>query len=264
MNTDPTFRYEQVAQLFSRKIDKGVLAPGARPDGSGGQPAARHQRVDGACGPTRKLRGSWRPCLAAAHGLLCRLPASSRQTTGGQRHRSACVASLRAARYPHRRDDRQGHVFRRHALALRARPQSGTRHQHLHGPAGVSLAGRPRRTGRAAGNRASTLPPLHGGALALPSRSRMRSRASTVSISGAVATLLEHASNSTLVPLGCAVPDPALLQSHRLDLALARAARQQGARYNVYGSPRGACGCAAKSPGGHCASGMRCRRTTWS
>ena len=30
MNTDPTFRYEQVAQLFSRKIDKGVLAPGAR------------------------------------------------------------------------------------------------------------------------------------------------------------------------------------------------------------------------------------------
>lgn len=78
-----------------------------------------------------------------------------------------------------------------------------------------------------------------GGTLALPSTSRLRSKASTVSISGAVAALLEHASNSALVPLGCAVPDAALLQSHRLDLALARAARQHGARYNVYGAPRG-------------------------
>src|SRR6185312_2886297 len=79
----------------------------------------------------------------------------------------------------------------------------------------------------------------HGGTLALPSTSRLRSKASTVSISGAVAALLEHASNFTLVPLGCAVPDAALLQSNRLDLALARAARQHGARYNVYGAPRG-------------------------
>jgi DNA-binding transcriptional MocR family regulator len=78
-----------------------------------------------------------------------------------------------------------------------------------------------------------------GGALALPSTSRVRAKASTVSISGAVAALLEHASNSALVPLGCAVPDAALLQSRRLDLALARAARQHGARYNVYGAPRG-------------------------
>lgn len=78
-----------------------------------------------------------------------------------------------------------------------------------------------------------------GGTFALPSTSRLRTKASTVSISGAVAVLLEHASNSALVPLGCAVPDAALLQSHRLDLALARAARQHGARYNVYGAPRG-------------------------
>lgn len=78
-----------------------------------------------------------------------------------------------------------------------------------------------------------------GGMLALPSTSRLRSKASTVSISGAVAALLEHASNSALVPLGCAVPDANLLQSRRLDLALARAARQYGARYNVYGEPRG-------------------------
>jgi DNA-binding transcriptional MocR family regulator len=77
-----------------------------------------------------------------------------------------------------------------------------------------------------------------GGKFALPSTSRLRAKASTVSISGAVAALLEHASNPALVPLGCAVPDAALLQSSRLDLALARAARQHGARHNVYGAPR--------------------------
>lgn len=77
------------------------------------------------------------------------------------------------------------------------------------------------------------------GGLALPSIPRARAKASTVSISGAVAGLLEHASNSTLVPLGCSVPDTALLQSKRLDLALARAARLHGARYNVYCSPQG-------------------------
>ncbi|MBB1632389.1 PLP-dependent aminotransferase family protein [Cupriavidus sp. UME77] len=77
------------------------------------------------------------------------------------------------------------------------------------------------------------------GALALPSASRARAKASTVSISGAVAGLLEHASNSALVPLGCSVPDAALLQSKRLDLALARAARLHGSRYNVYCAPQG-------------------------
>lgn len=77
------------------------------------------------------------------------------------------------------------------------------------------------------------------GALALPSTSRRRAKASTVSISGAVAGLLEHASNPALVPLGCAVPDAALLQSKRLDLALARAARQHGTRYNTYCPPHG-------------------------
>lgn len=81
--------------------------------------------------------------------------------------------------------------------------------------------------------------PAQGARLALPSTSRLRSKASTVSIGGAVAVLLEHASDSALVPLGCAVPDAALLQSGRLDLALARAARQHGARHNVYGTPRG-------------------------
>ena len=79
----------------------------------------------------------------------------------------------------------------------------------------------------------------HRGALALPSASRPRAKASTVSIGGAVAVLLEHASNSLLVPLGCAVPEAALLQARRLDLALARAARQHGMDCNVYGAARG-------------------------
>ena len=80
------------------------------------------------------------------------------------------------------------------------------------------------------------------GALALPSTSRPRAKASTVSIGGAVAALLEHASNSSLVPLGCAVPEAVLLQSKRLDLALARAARQHGTDHNIYGAARGDAG----------------------
>ena len=77
------------------------------------------------------------------------------------------------------------------------------------------------------------------GSLALPSTSRRRTKASSVSISGAVAALLEHSSNPALVALGCAVPDSALLQARQLDLALARAARQDGTRHNVYCPPQG-------------------------
>lgn len=76
-------------------------------------------------------------------------------------------------------------------------------------------------------------------ALALPSTSRPRTTALTVSISGAVAALLEHSSNPAFLPFGCAVPDGGLLESKRLDQLLARAARQRGARYNVYGTPQG-------------------------
>jgi DNA-binding transcriptional MocR family regulator len=75
-------------------------------------------------------------------------------------------------------------------------------------------------------------------ALGLPSTSRAAAKPSAVSISGVVMTLLEHASNPALVPLGCAFPDAELLQSKRLDLALARAARQ-GVRHNIYCPPNG-------------------------
>ncbi len=75
--------------------------------------------------------------------------------------------------------------------------------------------------------------------LALPSVSRGRSKPSVVSISGAVAHLLEYASNASLVPLGCAVPDAVLLQAAKLDRVLARLARTQGGDANIYSAPRG-------------------------
>lgn len=81
--------------------------------------------------------------------------------------------------------------------------------------------------------------PQRQGALALPSTSRRRAKASAVSISGAVAALLEHAARSELLPFGCAVPDATMLQSKGLDLALARAARRHGTRLNIYGAPQG-------------------------
>jgi DNA-binding transcriptional MocR family regulator len=90
------------------------------------------------------------------------------------------------------------------------------------------------------------------GAFALPSSSRRRAKASTVSISGAVAALLEHSSNRAFMPFGCAVPDGELLKSKRLDLALARAARQHGTQCNVYGLLRGKLVCVARSPNGRC------------
>ncbi|WP_206954980.1 aminotransferase-like domain-containing protein [Trinickia acidisoli] len=76
-------------------------------------------------------------------------------------------------------------------------------------------------------------------ALALPSMSRGRTKPSTVSISDAVTHLLEHAANTSLVPLGCAVPDAALLQAARLDRTLARLARTQGENANIYSAPLG-------------------------
>ncbi|MGN6319554.1 PLP-dependent aminotransferase family protein [Trinickia sp.] len=79
----------------------------------------------------------------------------------------------------------------------------------------------------------------HATSFALPSASRGRSKPSTVSIGGAVAHLLEYASNTSLVPLGCAVPDAALLQAAKLDRTLSRLARTQGGDANIYSAPRG-------------------------
>ncbi len=175
MDADATHRYQQLAEIFIRKIDKGVLSA-----------SYRYEQL-------AELIVSMIDNGTLAPGM--RLP-SVRAIS--EQHGISISTVLQAYRLL---EDRG---------VLVARPQSGF-----------------------------YVAATQGGTLALPSTSRLRSKASTVSISGAVSALLEHASNAALVPLGCAVPDAALLQSKRLDLALARAARQHGARYNVYGAPRG-------------------------
>ncbi|MNX93615.1 hypothetical protein D3C86_1258050 [compost metagenome] len=75
---------------------------------------------------------------------LERLPGPVRgQSDDGRSHHP----SLRAARGPDPRHDRQRHAGTRHASAVRAHHQRAARHQHLDGAAGLSLAGRPRHSG---------------------------------------------------------------------------------------------------------------------
>jgi DNA-binding transcriptional MocR family regulator len=76
--------------------------------------------------------------------------------------------------------------------------------------------------------------------IAAPARSRPAARPREVSVPEVMLQLLEHAADPRLVPLGCAIPSPQLLASGRLDRCLARAARTQGLKHNVYTPPRGA------------------------
>lgn len=75
--------------------------------------------------------------------------------------------------------------------------------------------------------------------LRTPEISRPPTTPKRVSISATVQTLLDYAADPRLVPLGCAIPSAALLAGGRLDRFLARAARLEGARYNVYTTPKG-------------------------
>jgi DNA-binding transcriptional MocR family regulator len=72
-----------------------------------------------------------------------------------------------------------------------------------------------------------------------PKTSRPPARATSVSVSGVIVKLLEHASDPKLVPLGCAVPDTRLLDASRLDRHLARTARLRGRDFNIYTGPQG-------------------------
>lgn len=78
----------------------------------------------------------------------------------------------------------------------------------------------------------------HAG-FAAPAASRPPRAARTVSISGVVLQLLEHAADPGLVPLGCAIPSADLLAAGRLDRFLARAARRHGIQSNTYTAPKG-------------------------
>jgi DNA-binding transcriptional MocR family regulator len=75
--------------------------------------------------------------------------------------------------------------------------------------------------------------------LAAPPKSRPSARPTEVTVPAVMLTLLEHAADPELVPLGCAIPSPQLLASGALDRCLARLARVHGARHNVYTPPRG-------------------------
>jgi len=77
---------------------------------------------------------------------------------------------------------------------------------------------------------------------AAPAASRPPQAARSVSISGVVLQLLEHAANPNLVPLGCAMPSADLLAAGRLDRFLARAARERGSQCNTYTVPQGDAG----------------------
>jgi DNA-binding transcriptional MocR family regulator len=72
-----------------------------------------------------------------------------------------------------------------------------------------------------------------------PKPTRPPARATSVTVSGVIVKLLEHASDPRLVPLGCAIPSADLLGAGRLDRLLARTAREKGVDYNVYTGPQG-------------------------
>src|SRR5215468_9390317 len=64
--------------------------------------------------------------------------------------------------------------------------------------------------------------------LGTPAISKPPAKPATVSVSGVIPRLLEYAADPNLLPLGCAIPDAALLAAGRLDRFLARAARVKG------------------------------------
>ena len=76
-------------------------------------------------------------------------------------------------------------------------------------------------------------------AIAAPAKSRPPARPTDVAVPAVMLKLLEHAADPKLVPLGCAIPSPQLLDSGALDRCLARVARVKGAKHNTYTPPRG-------------------------
>lgn len=241
MDTPTPHRYAQLAELFSGMIATGQLAPGARLP-SVRTVSERHRTS------ASTVRQAYR--LLEDRGILVARPQSGFYVAQPRRSQPALppmthspAGTRDAHRYEQLAELIAGMVGNG-ALAPGTRLPSvrAVSEQHRLSVSTVLQAYRlleDRGVLVARPQSGFYVAPARGGAPALPSASRPRTRASTVSISGAVAALLEHASNSALVPLGCAVPDAGLLQARRLDLALARAARQDGARYNIYGHPRG-------------------------
>ncbi|MGJ5179659.1 PLP-dependent aminotransferase family protein [Bradyrhizobium oligotrophicum] len=74
---------------------------------------------------------------------------------------------------------------------------------------------------------------------ALPAPSQPPQRATQVSISNPVFSVLAYASDPSYAPLGCTIPSTSLLAAERLDRHLARCARVHGRNYNIYADPHG-------------------------
>lgn len=75
--------------------------------------------------------------------------------------------------------------------------------------------------------------------LPVPATSRATAQSSEVTLSSLMLQMLEHASDTRYVPLGCAIPSPTLLDSAKLDRSLSRLARVKGVTHNTYSPPRG-------------------------
>lgn len=238
MNLDADHRYKQLTEVFITMIDQGLLAPGAR------MPTIRTVSEQHGISTSTALQ-AYRQLQD--RGILISMPRAGFYVAPTRSTGKSLAGNVEGVPTSHR--------YEKLANLIVGMINNGTLSAGMRLPSvraiseehGISVSTvlqayrwlEDRGVVTARPQSGFYVTTTQGGALALPSTSRLRSKASTVSISGAVAALLEHASNSALVPLGCAVPDAAMLQSHKLDLALAHAARQHGARYNVYGAPRG-------------------------
>lgn len=75
--------------------------------------------------------------------------------------------------------------------------------------------------------------------LAIPTTKSTNDTATLVSNSDIFLEMLKHAANLDFAPLGCAIPSADIMAANKLNQAIARAARVNGAKHNIYTVPKG-------------------------
>ncbi|MBL1419855.1 MAG: PLP-dependent aminotransferase family protein [Alphaproteobacteria bacterium] len=75
--------------------------------------------------------------------------------------------------------------------------------------------------------------------LATPTTKSTNNQATLVNNSDIFLEMLEHSSNLDFAPLGCAIPSADIMAAGKLNKAIARAARVNGAQHNIYTVPKG-------------------------
>jgi DNA-binding transcriptional MocR family regulator len=75
--------------------------------------------------------------------------------------------------------------------------------------------------------------------LRVPGMSKPSRKPERIAVSAIMHDLLRYAADPAFVPLGCAVPSPEILAAKKLDRSLARIARAEGVRRNVYTDCKG-------------------------